>query len=206
MINPPLPLISAFVSCSLRTDDLPFINFVEQILRNNGISPFGTVGRHSAAPINPAEHIKQNIASADFVVIIATARYIQKDIHSGKLVYGLSEMLHVESGLAYMLNKPVVVFVKEGTNVGGFLPNITQYITLNGQQDDLIKKQLLIKSLFNSIKQIIQQRRANDSNKNFGNLVKTGLAIFGGFVIADSFLTEEEPKPKKKAPMKRRKH
>ena len=62
----------AFLSCSLRTEDRPFINFIEQILQQHGISPIGTVGRYSASPINTAAHMRDNIPNCDFVVIVAT--------------------------------------------------------------------------------------------------------------------------------------
>lgn len=125
---------SAFVSCSLRKEDKPFVEFIERILIAHRIRVFGTVGLYSASPENVAVHMKENIPQSDFVVIVATPRYIQKDLKSGKITYGLSEMVHVEAGMAYMAEKPVIAFVKEGTEVGGFLPNVTQFIILNGQQ------------------------------------------------------------------------
>lgn len=51
-------------------------------------------------------------------------------------------MVHVETGMAFMANKPVVVFVQEETNVGSFIPNIIQYITLNGDYDDFKNKKI----------------------------------------------------------------
>jgi hypothetical protein len=58
-------LAKAFVSCSLRAEDEPFIELVENILRNHNILPFGTVGKYSAAPENPAESMRKNIPEAD---------------------------------------------------------------------------------------------------------------------------------------------
>ncbi len=189
---------TAFVSCSLRLEDQPFIEYVEKILKQNRIKPIGTVGKYSASPINPAEHMKQNIPFADMVVIIATPRYVQKDIQTGKISYGLPEMVHVETGMAYMSGKPVVVFVQEGTSVGNFLPNITQYITLNGNRTDLVNKWSLITSLLNNSQQIVKRLNEAKSSKEVGNLLKLGLAVVGGFTIVESLFTVDKPKKKKK--------
>ncbi len=188
-------IASAFISCSLRDEDRGFVDYVEQILIAHKIKPFGTVGLFSAAPTNTTEHMKKNIPLADFVVIVATPRYIQKDIKTGKETYGLSEMVHVETGMAYMANKPVVVFVQEGTNVGSFLPNVTQYVTLNGQPMDLDKKWGLINSLISNTYSIIRKIKDEAASKSFLNVLTAGLAIYGGFKLVQ---TLSEPKKSKK--------
>lgn len=188
---------NAFVSCSLRPDDKDFIEFVESILRCHGIEPYGTVGRYSAAPTNTSELMKENIPHADMVAIIATPRYIQKDIQTGAVTRGLSEMLHVEAGMAFMANKPLIVFVQEGTHVGNFLPNVTQYITLNGRPHDYNLKLPLISSLLNSAYSVVchhrnsvrlrQEQASNESFKNgvIGFLTCLGAVAFINIVSSD---------------------
>ena len=190
--NQQKPIATAFLSCSLRQEDRPFVNFIEQILRAHYIKPIGTVGYYSSAPTSTAEHMKKNIPLADFVVMVATPRYIQKDINSGNSTQGISEMLHVETGMAHMAEKPVVVFVQEGTNVGNFLPTITQYITLNGQQSDLKQKWPQINSLIKHSCDIVNQKKIESQNKSLWKAFTTGLAIFGGISILNSMGTEEE--------------
>lgn len=88
----------AFVSCSLRKEDEPFVEFVERILLHCQIKPMGTVGRHSIAPVPIVEQMKKNIPLADFLVVVATPRYVQRDMaNSSKSLYGLSEIIHVEA-------------------------------------------------------------------------------------------------------------
>ena len=187
---------TAFLSCSLRQEDRPFIEYIERILKSHRIKLIGTVGLFSASPTNTAEHMKKNIPLADFVVIVATPRYLQKDLKTGKLSYGLSEMVHVETGMAYMADKPVVVFVQEGTDVGSFLPNVTQYIILNGRQEDLQMKWGLINSLIRNAYNIVRQIKEQAANKSFWGALTTGLAIFGGIKLAEALTTEEKPKRK----------
>ncbi|MFY0603262.1 MAG: hypothetical protein JXQ93_04890 [Flavobacteriaceae bacterium] len=183
---------TAFLSCSLREEDRSFIELIERILLTHKIKPFGTVGRHSAAPLNIPEHMKINIPKADFVVIAATPRYFQRDMHTGQNSNGLSEMVHVETGMAYMANKPVVVFVKEGTNVGNFLPSITEYIVLNEQRDDLKKKWKLINSLIENAYQIVHSIKKPEATPiSFKGVLTTGLAILGGIKLLE-FLSSDE--------------
>jgi hypothetical protein len=194
-------LARAFVSCSLRQEDKPFVDLVEDILRRHNIVPFGTVGRYSAAPENPAESMRKNIPVADLVVIVATPRYTQTDLRTGDVTQGLSEMVHVETGIAYALNKPVILFVKEGTNVGTFLPNITQYVVLNGQQKDLVDKYALIYSLLSNAYLLIKKIKEKQDSAGFGRLVVGGLAIWGGFKIAESIFST---KPRRRRPARKR--
>lgn len=172
---------NAFVSCSLRPEDKPFVDFVERILKSYEIRPFGTVGRYSASPENPAMLMKKNIPLADFIVICATPRYIQKDLHTGNITYGLPEMVHVETGMAFMADKPVVVFVQEGTNVGSFIPNITQYVTLNGKQLDLMSKKNIVHSLLNNAYKKIKAIKSDKELKDIGKIVLWIFAIYGSY-------------------------
>lgn len=204
MTNETNYVASAFVSCSLRNEDKPFIDLVERILDRHSIKPIGTVGKYSAAPINPAEHMKQNIPLADIVVIVATPRYLQKDIQTGQVSYGLSEMVHVETGMAYMAGKPVVVFVQKGTHVGNFLPNITEYIELDGKQVDLQNKWSLITSLLGSAYKIVKAIKDNQASKEFGNFLVKGLAVWGAAKIVDELFADNKPQRRQTSTRRRR--
>ncbi len=182
----------AFVSCSLRTEDKPFVDFVCSILKAYNIKPFGTVGKFSASPENPVKLMNKNIKDADIVVICATPRYVQSDIQTGNTTKGISEMIHVETGMAIAHGKPVVAFVKEGTNVGNALANITQYIELTGTKEDYIKKKDLIYSLLNNAykysieerKKAQEEKQDKESNENWAAFGKFALLTIGvtGFI------------------------
>jgi len=150
------------------------------------ILPFGTVGKFSASPENPIELMKTNIPMSDMVVICATPRYFQVDLNTGQESYGLSEMVHVEAGMAIASNKPVVVIVQEGTNIGKVLPNITQYIELNGKKDDYDSKKPLIKSLLSNTKKRVININYEKSIKLIIRFVIAILAIYGAFKVFQS--------------------
>lgn len=182
----------AFVSCSLRQEDKGFVDYICRVLEAHNIEPFGTVGKFSATPENPIALMNKNIPLADFVVICATPRYIQTDIKTGKITKGLSEMVHVETGMAIALGKPVVVFVQEGTDVGNVIPNITQYITLNGEQNDYINKKDLILSLLKGAYDFVQEVKNDKTIKTIGKIAVGGLAIYGGIKILDAIFNNKK--------------
>jgi hypothetical protein len=182
----------AFVSCSLREEDKPFVDHVCNILKTHKFEPFGTVGKFSASPENPISLMNSNIPKADFVVICATPRYLQKDLKTGKKSMGLSEMVHVETGMALAHGKPVVVFVQEGTQIGNVLPNITQYIELNGEHDDFLAKRTLIESLFDHTCQYLETVRNNNQVKTAVNAAVVIFAIIGFFSVVGAIFRRSE--------------
>jgi hypothetical protein len=191
-------LATAFVSCSLRSEDKPFIEFVEQILINHQLLPFGTVGRYSAAPENPVLTMRANIPKADIIVIVATPRYAQEDVHSGLQSRGIPEMLHVESGIAFANDKPIVVFVQKGVSVGSFLPNVTQYITLDGSPEDYSENQYMIYDLLNNAYLRSLQAKQKRTSASTTSMLTAGLAFWGGMKILESLTEAERPKRKRR--------
>jgi hypothetical protein len=128
MLQNSQPPLRAFTSCSLRKEDDFFISQVEKICIRFGVQPFGTVGRHDAAPTSPVQLMFQNIPSSDLIVIAATPRYLQKDLQTQQTYSGLSEMLHVEAGMAFASNKPISCSFKKVRTLVAFyrmLPSIS---------------------------------------------------------------------------------
>ena len=184
--------VKAFVSCSLRQEDRQFVEFVESILKENGIEPFGTVGRYSASPVNPTELMKENIALADISVIITTTRYEQKDVLNGHVTYGPSEMIHAEVAMSFMANKPVVVIAQQGTDVGNFIPNITQFIILDGTLEDYKEKEFLIKSLLSSACEMAENADESKVSAEFIDFVIKSLAVIGGAAILNNIFNRND--------------
>lgn len=182
----------AFISCSLRKEDKEFVDFVESLLKENGIEPFGTVGKYSAAPVNPTELMRENIALADITVIIATKRYEQKDVLSGHITYGPSEMIHAEVAMSFMANKPVVVIAQQGTDVGNFIPNITQFIILDGTTEDLKQKEMLLRILLNNACEMAKNADELEVSTEFIDFIIKALAVIGGAAILHDILKPQE--------------
>jgi hypothetical protein len=176
----------AFLSCSLRDEDKKFVDLVANILKHFDIQPFGTVGRYDTSTDSPIELMKKNIELSDIVVVAATKRYLTIDNHHGKKSNTISEMIHSEIGMAVGNSKPVVVFVEEGTNIGNFIPSITQYITLDNTPENFNSQYHLISSLLKDAYNKSVEIKNNKSWKNFGNILLGGLAIYGGFNLLNN--------------------
>lgn len=185
------PLANVFVSCSLRKEDEPFVDFVCNLLRNYQLYPFGTVGKFDASPENPVALMQRNIQLANFIVIIATKRYVTKDVHSEKQSNSISEMIHTEVGMASISGKPIVVFVEKGANVGNFLPMVTQYITLEKSEESVLEQEPLIYSLLNNAYLMFKENQRKESNKELGKLILNGLALWGGLKLLSGSSNEE---------------
>jgi len=185
-------IANAFVSCSLREEDRKFVNLIANILHHFQVRPFGTVGLYDSSAENPVQLMKTNIEKSDFVVIVATKRYLTKDSSNGRTSNMLSDMVHTEAGMAFANSKPVVVFVQEGANVGSFLPSITQYITLDGTQKNLDSQSILIMNLINNAYQKSEEIKRQKSWEGLGRLLVGGLAIFGGLKLLDDETLENE--------------
>jgi len=184
----------AFISCSLRPEDSQFTDYIIRVVEHFGFQPFGTIGKYITEPKPIWQSMKENIAQSDCVVLAATPRYIQQDIYNkNNNGHSLSEMLHVEVGMAVMAEKPILVFVQKGTNVGNFLPAHVQYITLNLQnKTDLNAKWPLIVEYFRSALGIIEQKWKKDNKPDYAGIFTGILAFIGGVKILDYLLSDDE--------------
>lgn len=178
----------AFISCSLRQEDKPFVDMIVAITKRFGFRPMGTVGKYSAAPRPIWQQMRDKVESSDCIVLVATPRYIQQDIYDKKKTgKGLSEMLHVEVGMAVMARRPILAFVLEGTNIGSFLPQTVQYITLRlYDRADLQNKWPLIANYFRSAFAIIQERWREENLDELLKLAGVFLGTIGAATIIDS--------------------
>lgn len=192
-------LPKAFISCSLRKQDKKFVDLVEYIVKKNGFQPFGTVGKYvndsAPVPVTMVEEMKK----ADCLVIAATPRYHQKDIHnSNNISNGLSEMIQVEAGMASMKGLPIIVFVQKGTHVGNYLSSSTQYIEIDfdNYKESLAEKLPLIKSLFYKAALKIQEKWDKVSKQRdkegTGALLQVAGVIGIGALLINLFSSDEK--------------
>ncbi|MBI9056979.1 MAG: hypothetical protein JEZ01_04330 [Labilibaculum sp.] len=173
----------AFISCSVREEDLEFNAAIEKIVKKYGFEPCGTVGRHVnyAEPIS--DSMKKEIEQCDILVAAAPPRYLQSEISNlEKLVYAVPEMIQVESAMAYSHGKPIVAFVQDGVNVGSFIPNVTQYFLVDPESFKVNgNKQLkpCFKDLHKRVAVSIKERE----KEAFGWLVVFSFAVVGVYTF-----------------------
>lgn len=183
----------AFVSCSLRQEDAQFVDMVVAITRRFGFEPMGTVGKFAASPQPIWEQMKAGIQAADCVVLAATPRYLQQDLgDKEKTGKGISEMLHVEVGMAVANNRPILAFALEGTDMGTFLPQTVQFIPLRlNDINDLKSKWPMIGNYFRSAWAIIQNRWQEESKNDWLKLGGLMLGLIGAATVIDSIFEKK---------------
>ena len=182
-----------FISCSLRKEDEQFISGIIKITEKMGFKPFGTIGKYAAAPMPIWKQMRNAIKRSDCVILIATPRYLLQDLYdkqnTGK---SISEMLHVELGMAIASNCPVLVFVEKGTDVGKFISSYVQYIELDlNDRKDLDNKTPLIANYFRSALTIIQEKWRIEKKANIWDIIKSVLVIIGGATLLSSIFDDD---------------
>lgn len=163
-------LARAFVSCSLRDEDQSFVGFVEHILKHLGVEPLGTYGDYPFAPFPLVEGLRTNAPQCDFLVIEATPRYVQWDMVSRASGLGLSELLELEEGMPHFLGRPVVLFVKRGTDMETFLPGVDRFVVLDGTHRDTQRQWDKITGLIDHVLGLV---REGDRKKRPGSLLRS---------------------------------
>jgi hypothetical protein len=121
----PTPFYKVYVSRGLSVDDRAIGDRIVQTLREWGLVDI-TVGINPVIPDSEVPtRIRTEIANADGLIAIATPRYI--DALSG--MTRTLEWLYSESGIAYGLNKPLLLIREKDVVVSGlpgYLSNISQ--------------------------------------------------------------------------------
>lgn len=170
------------------------MDFVVHLCVRFGFRPYGTVGKYSAAPVPVWKAMIAGVKKCDCVVLAATPRYVQQDVHSARAAgRGLPEMLHVEMGMAAIEGKPVVAFVQKGTAVGSFLPQYVQYIEIDvHDKSDLREKLPLIASYFRNAADLIARNSAERSKSDLLKLGGGVLMGIGAIKVIDILLSKDE--------------
>lgn len=184
-------LPTAFVSCSLHEEDKAFVDWMFAVIPRFGFHPTGPVGLKMFAPKPIPSQMVEGIKGSDCLILIATPRYLQEDLHNRAVTgKGISEMLHVEVGMASMADRPVLAFVQKGTDVGGFLPSLVQYIEIDpSDANDIKAKWPAMANYFRSGLVMIQERWVKENRTNLIKGIGMVLGLIGGAAVVDSIFS-----------------
>lgn len=151
-----------------------------------------TVGMYSAAPRPLWQQMREGVSVTDCLIVAATPRYIEQDIRDkSKSRKSISEMIHVECGMAIAFEKPILVFASEGTDVGNFLPGVTQYFELKRNRLEFAKQYPLIQVYFSNAYQMIFNKWQKETQKRATEGIKTVLSIVGSAAILKFLLGDD---------------
>ena len=180
----------AFLSCSLREEDKSFVDIVEQITKNLGFDPFGTIGKYDVAPEPLWQQMRNGIRKADCIVMALTPRYIQQDVHDKKSTgQSISEMLQFELGMAVFKGIPIIAIASDDKVYGKLLPTMTSIITIDTKDEaDFFIKWPLIQKYYEKAMKIIIKKWKEADNKELIEQGKSILTFIGGATLIYLFI------------------
>lgn len=177
----PTPFYKVYVSRGLSIDDRAIGDRIVQTLREWGIVDV-TVGINPTVPNNEVPTmIKTEIGDADGLIAIATPRFI--DALSG--MARTLEWLYSESGIAYGLNKPLLLIREKDVAVNGlpgYLSSLNQIGVLEfsrGEMDKLPQKLTSVMPAFREAISTKKQFPLLQAVAGIAAVVGTGLIISG---------------------------
>jgi len=177
------PVHSAFVSCSLRPEDKPVVNRIVDMIEIWGFDPITEgVNRFSEDPLRIPADIKKQIDNSAAVIGIATPR----NFSLLDKAYRTFPWLHLEAGMAFYSDKPLLFIVDERIKPEGLLkyPNFPKVFYHPTKLDVLEHRFAVVMPGF-------RKWIAEKKQKDFWNgLAKAGL-ILGGIYLVGKLLEEK---------------
>ncbi len=178
--------VATFLSCSIRRQDLPLVQALDQKV----LQPMGfrcvTVGRNISEPDQADDVIRSVLRSTDCLIGVATTRFnaVDRDFPERSLVVATPYLLQ-ESAMAFQCDIPFLIVKTPEITLQG-VTNRNLYIEISGQLRDgrvrfRCSKEMLLSSL-RSLRQRALERRNKQSREDLiSGLAKVSALIGAGF-------------------------
>ncbi len=178
----PSPFYNVFLSRGLRTEDKVVGNPIAEMIREWGFTTT-TVGIEvDVAENDIADAVRAEIQKADALVAIATPRYL--DSLTG--LWKTLEWAHDEIGIAFGINKPLLILKEKGvalTGLPSYLATYNKTPMLEFDPYGLHDLRVKLSALMPSFRDWIETKRRQQFNENLKNVVVGGLAFIGGVAL-----------------------
>jgi hypothetical protein len=165
-----------FVSRSVRGEDRPIGDFIAQRLVQWNFTTC-TVGIEvPASRADTSRAIRNEIQKADGVVAIATPRNLDQITQTWKTL----EWLHSEVGIAYGINKPLLIFSEKSVRLEAlphYLPSFDCVPKIDFSSTDLNRLSFDIDCWMPSYRESLKKQRVD---RFFSNILTTGVYLLAG--------------------------
>lgn len=184
----PLPLYQAFFSRSIRREDRPSGDEIADAIQEWGFDPV-TVGIEIIVDDQSRldEVIRQEVLQSDCLIAIAIPRTL--DILT-RLWHTL-EWLHGESGIAFGVDKPILILKENSVTLGG-LPGQFREFVIDFNQFDIQDLRAKLSIVMPGFRQSIASKRNQEFIKALGKVALGGLAVVGIGSIASALSKPQE--------------
>ena len=175
----PKPFYRAFVSRGIRDEDRIITDSIVEMI-NEWDFETNTVGIETITdPKTIDEAVKLEIQNADCFIAIATRRYL--DALSG--MWRTLEWLHGETGIAYGLNKPLLIIAEDDIRLGGlpgYLVDKEKCPILHFNQFDLDSFRRRLDTSIQPFREWVSTKRSQEFWNTIG---KAGLLLLAGGIV-----------------------
>ena len=178
----PRPFYKVFVSRGLSTEDRMIGDPIAEMIREWGFETV-TVGIEVKVPEEQVPiKVKEEIKDSDAVIAIATPRY--QDALTG--LWRTLEWLHAEVGIAFGIDKPLLILKDKRVSLGGlpsYLTGLKQIAVIEFDPYNLDEVKLRLSSLMPAFREWIETKQRREFFEILGKIVIGGLAAFGAITI-----------------------
>ncbi len=183
----PRPFYTVFVSRGLRIEDRAIGDPIGQMVKEWGFETV-TVGIETKVPEEQVpSQVKEKISRADAVLAIATPRYM--DALTG--VWRTLEWIHDEVGIAFGINKPLLILKDRGVSVGGlpsYLGELKQAPLIEFDPDNLNELRIGLSAIMPGFREWIEDERRQEFSDGLKRIVVGGFAVVGGIVVISGII------------------
>ena len=173
----PTPTYTAFVTRSNRPEDTPIVEQIETMIQLWGFEPH-TVGIDifSEDPLKVPAAIEQQISQSAAVIAIATPR----DYSLQENLYQTFPWFHIETGMAFRSDKPLLFIVDERIKLEGLLeyPNFPK-VHYHPAKLEILEHRLAV--VMPSFRKWISDKKSQEFQDA---LIKAGLVLGGISLVA----------------------
>ena len=174
----PRPFYKIFISRDLRIEDRAVGDPIVEMIKEWGFETV-TIGieRHVPEEQVPIT-VREEIQKCDAIIAIATPRHL--DALTG--LWRTLEWLYSETGIAYGLNKPMLILKDKRVSLGGLPSYLTTYKCaplIEFDPYNLEELRAKLAAVMPSFREWIETRRRQEFFEIIGRLIVGGLAVLG---------------------------
>jgi len=183
----PTPFYKVFVSRGLRVEDRAIGDPIVEMIREWGFETV-TVGIEVKVPDDQVpQAVREEIRKADAVIAIATPRYL--DALTG--LWRALEWHHGEVGIAFGIDKPLLILKDKRTSLGGlpsYLTNLKQAPIIEFDPYNLDELRTGLSTIMSGFREWIETKRRQEFFDALGKIIIGGLAVVGGVTILSGII------------------
>jgi len=178
----PTPLYKVFISRGLSIEDRVIGDQIAEMIREWGFETV-TVGIEVKVPEEQAPiKVREEIKNSEAVIAIATPRHL--DALTG--LWRTLEWLHAEVGIAFGLDKPLLILKDKRVSLGGlpsYLTKLKQVPVIEFDPYNLDEVKTGLSSIMPAFREWIETKRRQEFFETLGKIVVGGLAVLGLITI-----------------------